>query len=190
MPEFLNNWWDALNFDLQVFYGIAIIALAALCFQLVLTLIFGMDDFDGADVADHDSGISIFSVRGITAFFTGFGWTGVICTKEGLSLPVTILIALAVGGGLMLFIYFMMRSFMRLQSNGVLDYQNAVGQTGTVYVTIQPDQQASGQVEIMIQNRLVTAEALYKGSEPIKPGTKVRIVERIGSSTLVVEPLG
>lgn len=187
MLEALNGWWETLNFDLQVFYSIAIIALIALCFQSALTLIFGLDDFDGVNVGDHDSGISIFSVRGITAFFTGFGWTGVICTKQGLSLPITILIALVVGGGLMVFIYLLMRSFMRLQSNGVLVYKNAVGQLATVYVTVQPKQQASGQVEIMIQGRLVTAEALYRGSEPIKPGTKVKVIDCIGSSTLVVD---
>ena len=34
----------------------------------------GMDD-GGMDVGDHDSGMGIFSIRGVTAFFTGFGWT-------------------------------------------------------------------------------------------------------------------
>jgi hypothetical protein len=83
----------------------------------------------------------------------------------------------------------MMRSFMRLQSDGNIDYSNAVGQLGTVYVTIPPVQRAGGQVETMIQGRLITTEALQKGSQPLKPGTKVKVVERIGSSTLIVEPL-
>lgn len=194
MPDFFSNWWDGLNFDLQVFYGIAIIAMIALILQTIMTLFMGMDDVDaggmgGGDIHDHDSGMSIFSVRGVTAFFTGFGWTGVILTKRGFDLPVTIIIAFAVGCVLMLAIYFLMRSFMRLQSSGTLDYGNAVGQLGTVYLTIPPVQRAGGQVETMIQGRLVTAEALQKGAQPIQPGTKVRIVERIGSSTLIVEPL-
>ncbi len=189
MPDFINNWWDALNFDLQVFYGIAIISLVVLAFQMVLTLVFGMDDGMDIEVADHDSGMGIFSMRGITAFFTGFGWTGVICTQQGLSLPVTLVISLGVGGSMMVAIYLMMRGFMRLQSNGVLDYGNAVGQLGTVYLTIPPVQRAGGQVETMIQGRLVTAEALQKGDNPLSPGTKVKVVERIGSSTLIVEPL-
>ena len=86
-------------------------------------------------------------------------------------------------------IYVMMRGVMRLQSSGTLDYGNAVGQMGTVYVTIPPVQRSGGQIETMIQGRLVTAEALQKGSQPLKPGTKVKVVERIGSSTLIVEPL-
>ena len=189
MPDFINTWWEALNFELHVFYGIAIIALAVLTMQLVISLIFGMHHVDSLDVGDHDSGMSIFSIRGMTAFFTGFGWMGVICTKRELGLPLTVFLALAVGVILMAAIYVMMRGVMRLQSSGTLDYGNAVGQMGTVYVTIPPVQRSGGQIETMIQGRLVTAEALQKGSQPLKPGTKVKVVERIGSSTLIVEPL-
>ena len=190
MQDFIGSWWDALNFELQMFYGVAIISLVALFFQIILSVFFGMDHgADVPDVGDHDSGMGIFSVRGVTAFFTGFGWTGVVLTKQGLSLQVTLAIALVVGGMLMIGIFVMMRSFMRLQSDGNIDYSNAVGQLGTVYVTIPPVQRAGGQVETMIQGRLVTTEALQKGSQPLKPGTKVKVVERIGSSTLIVEPL-
>jgi hypothetical protein len=190
MPDFLNNWWENLNFELQIFYGIAIVSLVALFFQVIMSVVFGMEHgADVANVGDHDSGMGIFSVRGVTAFFTGFGWTGVVCTKQGLGLPVTLAIAFVVGSGLMIAIFLMMRAFMRLQSNGNIDYGNAVGQLGTVYVTIPPVQRSGGQVETMIQGRLVTAEALQKGSQPLQPGTKVKVVERIGSSTLIVEPL-
>ena len=190
MSDFLNNWWENLNFDLQIFYGIAIVSLVALFFQVIMSVVFGMEHgADVPDVSNHDSGMGIFSVRGVTAFFTGFGWTGVVLTKQGLSLPVTLAIALVVGGTLMIGIFVMMRSFMRLQSDGNIDYSNAVGQLGTVYVTIPPVQRAGGQVETMIQGRLITTEALQKGSQPLKPGTKVKVVERIGSSTLIVEPL-
>lgn len=190
MPDFLNNWWENLNFELQIFHGIAIVSLVALFFQVIMSVVFGMEH--GADVpeiGDHDSGMGIFSVRGVTAFFTGFGWTGVVCTKQGLGLPVTLVIAFAVGSALMIGIFLMMRAFMRLQSNGNIDYGNAVGQIGTVYVTIPPVQRSGGQVETMIQGRLVTAEAFQKSSQPLQPGTKVKVVERIGTSTLIVEPL-
>ena len=187
MNEFMHSWWDALNFELQVFYGIGIISLFSLCIQILLSFFMGMDD--GFGDASHNSGLSIFSIRGVTAFFLGFGWAGVICTKAGLGLPFTLLIAVAVGGALMAVIFLLMMSFLRMQASGTLDYANAVGQLATVYVTIPPGQRAGGQVETMIQGRLVTAEALQKGSEPIAPGTKVTVTEKIGSSTLIVEPL-
>jgi membrane protein implicated in regulation of membrane protease activity len=190
MISFIESWWDALNFNLQIFYGIAIVALIFLVFQMITTFFFGMDDASGGvDIPDHDSGMSIFSVRGITAFFTGFGWTGVICTKSGMALIPSVAIAFVVGSSLMLLIYLMMRSLMRLQSSGTLDYSNAVGQIATVYLTISPVQRPGGQVEVMIQGRLVTAEALQKGSQPLSPGTKVKIVDKIGLTALLVEPL-
>jgi len=190
MISFIESWWDALNFNLQIFYGIAIVALIFLVFQMITTFFFGMDDASGGvDIPDHDSGMSIFSVRGITAFFTGFGWTGVICTKSGMALIPSVAISFVVGSSLMLLIYLMMRSLMRLQSSGTLDYSNAVGQIATVYLTISPVQRPGGQVEVMIQGRLVTAEALQKGSQPLSPGTKVKIVDKIGLTALLVEPL-
>lgn len=195
MPEFIASWWGALNFELQVFYGIGIIGIVALVIQMLLSTVFGMDDgmegggMDHVEIGDHDSGLSIFSVRGVTAFFVGFGWTGVICTEHGLPLPLTLVIAIVVGTLLMVLIYLMMRTFMRMQTSGTLNYGNAVGQLANVYLTIPPAQRAGGQVETMIQGRLVMAEALQRGPEPIAPGTKVKVIERIGSSTLLVEAL-
>lgn len=190
MNDVIHHWWDSLNFGLQVFYGIAIISLFSLAIQIVLSLFMGMDDGLG-DVGhvDHSSGMSIFSIRGVTAFFLGFGWTGVICTKSGMNLPLTLVLAVVVGGVLMLLIFLLMLSFLRMQSSGTLDYDNAVGQMGTVYVTIPPGRKGGGQIETMIQGRLVTAEALHAGNEALEPGAKVKVIEKIGTSTLIVEPI-
>jgi membrane protein implicated in regulation of membrane protease activity len=188
--QILQMWWDSLNFELQCFYGIAIVSLFSLFIQMILSLFMGLGDEAGAlGAGDHASGLSIFSVRSVTAFFVGFGWTGVICTKAGYGLPLTLVLSVFAGALLMAAIIFMMLSFIRLQSSGTLDYANAVGQIGTVYVTVPPGQRSGGQVEALIQGRFVIAEALHRGAEPISPGTKVRVVEKIGASTLVIEPL-
>ncbi len=187
----MELWWQGLSPELRVFYGIGIIATFFLLLQLALLLFGfgGVDDIGGlADVADQDSGLGLFSIRGITAFFLGFGWTGVIALKAGLGLVTAIILGLLVGGALMLAIYAMMRAMLRLQSSGTLDYHNAVGEVGTVYVTLPPFQKGGGQVEVMIQGRLVVADALQKGGSAIAPGTKVRVLEIVGRSTLLVEP--
>lgn len=195
MPDFINVWWESLNFSLQFFYGIGIVALAALAIQLILSLFLGLDDGvdfgggDGVNFGDHDPGIGIFSVKSITAFFVGFGWSGVICIQRGLGLLPTLAVAIVVGSGMMVVIYVMMRGLVKLQASGTLDYVNAVGQVGTVYVTIPPMQQPGGQVEAMIQGRSVTAEALQKGSVSLAPGSKVKVIGQIGTTTLLVEPL-
>ena len=112
----MELWWQALNLELQVFYGIGILALLALALQLVLLLFGGFDDgLDLGDGADHGSGLGLFSFRGITAFFVGFGWTGTIALKAGHSLALAIILGLLVGGALMVAIFLLMRSMMRLQ---------------------------------------------------------------------------
>lgn len=186
MPE---TWWNELNLELQIFYAIGIIALLVLLIQLALSVFGGMDDTYEIGHGDHGDGLSFFSIRGVTAFFVGFGWSGVISLKAGVGVIGAIAIGTAVGLLLMIGIFLLMKSMLRLQSSGTLDFANAVGQVGTVYVTIPADRKAGGQVELLIQGRLTMADALSRGVEPLRPGTKVTIVEKIGSSTLIVEPL-
>lgn len=190
MGPMMELWWQALDLELQVFYGIGIISLFSLVIQMGLLLFAGMDDHtDLSSVGDHSSGLGIFSFRGITAFFLGFGWAGVIALKAGLSLAAAIAIGLGTGGLLMLGIFLLMTSLLRLQSSGSLIYASAVGEIATVYVTIPAGQKGSGQIEVMIQGRLSVAEALQKGKSPLSPGTKVRVLETIGQSTFLVESL-
>lgn len=186
---FTESWWAALNLELRVFYGIGIIALFCVIIQLVLSIFGGMDDSPEAADGSHGSGLSFFSIRGVSAFFVGFGWAGVIALKAGFGLFPAIALGILVGAILMLGIFLLMTSMLRLQSNGTLDYSNAIGQTGTVYVTIPAGQKAGGQVELMLQGRLTMADALFRGTEPLRPGTKVMVIEKIGHSTLIVQPL-
>jgi len=115
------------------------------------------DDFTPGD---HSSGLGLFSIRGITAFFVGFGWTGIIALKAGYSLTVAIIFGILAGGILMGGMLVLLRTLLGLQSSGTLDYANAIGQIGTAYTTIPPNQKAGGQVEVLIQGRLSMAEAL------------------------------
>jgi hypothetical protein len=184
-----DTWWNTLNLELQVFYGLGIISLVVLLIQMLLSVFAGMDHDYDVGGGDHGSGIGFFSIRGVTAFFTGFGWTGALMLKNGYGVTAAIIAGTLVGGALMFGIFLLMKSMMRLQSNGTLDFNNAIGQIGTVYVTIPASQKAGGQVELLLQGRLTMAEALSRGAEPLHPGTKVTIVEKIGHATLIVEPL-
>ena len=195
MLDFVNAWWDALSATLKIFYGIAIGAGVVLGLQMITAFLFGGTDSEVGDFSDtdgldhHDSGVGVLSLKSLTAFFTGFGWTAIGFVRMGLSLPVVLLFAGLIGLGMMFLIYYMMKNLMRLSDSGTMDYANAVGQPGTVYVTIPPAKGPGGQVETMIQGRLVTAEAMQRGTEPLKPGTKVQVIEKVGTSTLIVEPV-
>jgi membrane protein implicated in regulation of membrane protease activity len=155
----------------------------------------GVDDmsFGGGDAdhaaGDHATGLQFLSLRTITAFGVGFGWTGVAVLNGGGGLGLAIPLALVAGLLLAAIVLFLMRSMRRLSHSGSLDYANAVGQVATVYVTIPPAAAAGGQVEVLVQGRLATVAAVTRGDAPIAPGTKVRVAELADRTTLIVTAL-
>lgn len=187
----LGVWWGSLDTALRVFYVIGLASAGVLLLQLVAMLFGfdGADDFDADGALDHGSGGSILSVRTVTAFFVGFGWTGVAMLKGGSSVPVATLAGLVVGGMFMFAVFALMRLLYSMQASGTLDYRNAVGEVGRVYVPIGAAMAKSGQVEVMVQGRLRTVAALTRAPEPLPAGARIRVVEVIDRGTLLVEPV-
>ena len=183
----MQAWWSALDISLQIFYVIGIAAGIFLILQVMLAMVGGDHGADG--VGDHPDGLGILSHRTITGFFFGFGWTGVLCLRNGLSVPAAIVCAASVGAAFLFGIYFLMRVLYSLRSSGTLDYKNAVGQTATVYVTVPAGMAGSGQVEVMIQGRLAVVAAMTRRAEPIPPGTKVSVSGLIDRGTLEIQTL-
>lgn len=183
----MELWWGSLGTSLRVFYGIAIAASVLLVLQLV-ALLFGADtdhDFD----ADHDSGIGIVSIRSLTAFLTGFGWGGVVAIKEGFGLTASIAIALVAGGVLMAAVVATMRGFAALRYSGTLDYRNAIGNVGNVYVAVPGAMGGPGQIEVHVQGRTTMVQAFTRAPERLPPRARVRVVEVLDPQTVIVEPL-
>lgn len=185
----MEAWWSSLNLPLQIFYGTGGVAAIALILEMLMTL-FGFAQHDIPDVStDHPDQIGMLSVRTITGFFFGFGWTGVIALKSGWGLPAAILAAFAVGAAFLLGIYMLMRALFSLHDSGTLDYNNAIGQTGTVYVTVPPHRSGGGQVEVFVQGRLQTIACMTSHPDPLAPRSKVKVVALIDAGTLEVQPL-
>ncbi len=123
------NWWSSLNLPLQIFYGAGIIASILLVIEMFLTLI-GFNHHDMPDVSvDHPDQLGMLSVRTITGFFFGFGWSGAIALKSGLSLFPAIGVAVLVGVCFLLAIYGLMRALFSLRASGVLHRGSRVGWT-------------------------------------------------------------
>jgi len=185
----MEAWWTSLNLPLQIFYGTGVVAAIALAIEMFLTL-FGLSQNDLSDAStDHPDQIGMLSVRTITGFFFGFGWAGAIALKSGLGLPLSILAALVVGSAFLLGIYLLMRALFSLRASGTLDYNNAIGQTGTVYVTVPPHRGGGGQVEVLVQGRLQTVACMTSHTSPLAPQSKVKVVALIDAGTLEVQPL-
>jgi hypothetical protein len=185
------NWWSSLVLEKQIFYAIGLVAISILIIQIFLTII-GIGAHHDANLGghgDHDSGLGLLSIRTITAFFVGFGWGGVIILNHGHSLVAAVIGGFGTGVVFLLVTALLIRSLLRLQGSGNLDYRNAIGVIGTVYSTIPAQERGGGQLELVLQGRLITAEAYSKTAEDLKPGSKARVVNLIGHSTLLVEPL-
>lgn len=184
----MELWWGSLGTSLRVFYGVAIAASALLVLQLV-AMLFGADaDADGFD-GDHDAGLGLVSIRSVTAFFTGFGWGGVVAIKEGFGLTASIAIALATGGVLMAAVVAMLRGFAALRYSGTLDYKNAIGNVGNVYVAVPGAMGGPGQIEVTVQGRTTMVQAFTRAPERLPPRARVRVVEVLDPQTVIVEPL-
>lgn len=184
----MESWWNSLEMALRIFYAMGIASAAVLILQMALLLI-GADVDHDLDADIHDSGLGFLSVRTVTAFFAGFSWAGVVALEAGYSLPAAILIATTVGGALMAVVFFLMRGLYSLRASGTLDYRNARGAIGTVYLPIPPNMQRAGQVEVIVQGRLCVVSALTRAGQTLPNRSRVRISDVIGSDTLLVEPL-
>ncbi len=150
--------------------------------------------FDGAGLhdasaAEHSSGLHVLSTRTIVAFLAGFGWTGVIARTGGISTGLSALAALAVGTVLMFMVYWLMRVLYGLRQSGNVDYRNAIGQVGTVYVRIPAAGVGTGQIQVLVQGRLATVAAVTDGPENITSGRKVKVTAQLSESILKVEAL-
>lgn len=188
------DWWNSLTGATLFFWTVAI---GASVFQLLLFIasMFGGHDFDhSADVgSEHaalggaEGAVKVLSVRAMVAFAVGFGWAGVLFVDEGYSLTWTLAIAMSVGLLFMGMIYGVMRFMVSLKADGTLNYANALGLEGKVYVTIPAARTGDGQVEILLQGRLATVAAVTESHQPLPPHTPVKVIA-VEGNTLVVSP--
>lgn len=191
-----GDWWSSLNGTQQMFWGISIIFSVLFVIQFVLSLI-GLDfegetDFDVSTDTDTDHGYSLdpsftlFSVRSIIAFFTFFGWTGVLALNAGLGTTMAVISASVSGFMAMAIVGYMMYLFSKLGESGNVDLNEALFQTGEVYLTIPAGKRAVGKIHINIQGTMKEMDAITEG-KTLATGATIRVVEVVGENLLLVE---
>lgn len=178
---------------LAVYWAIALIASAILVLQ-ILAMVLGFGDLDSSDFDELDlegaDGSGYISFRSLTGFFGGFGWTGVILLEGGASFLVATGAGLVVGAALMFAVASFMRFIYSLRESGTINYANAIGQVGTVYLPIPPLESGPGQVQVLVQGRMKIVAAYAKAPETIPSASKVRVLALVDTGTVLVEPLG
>jgi hypothetical protein len=187
----MNDWWNELTPLLRVFWGIAIFA-SVLQILMFLGAILGsghdLDHDPSVDGGDAATGAQILSLRTLVAGAVGFGWAGVLALQSHSSAGAAIGIALVTGVIFMLLVFGVMRLLFSMRDDGTLDYRNAVGLTGRVYVTVPAHRAGAGQVELMLQGRLMMAAA-QTDAHALSPQTPVRVTAAQSDNTLIVEPI-
>jgi len=194
---FFGQWWQELSNTLQVFWGIALIFSVLFIIQFVVSLL-GLDFDHDADVeiqtdTDIDSGYSLdsdftlLSVRSIIAFFTFFGWTGIIAINNGSSTLVALGMASVAGFAAMFIVGYMIYLFSKLSQEGNIDINEALFNTGEVYLAIPSNRAGHGKVHVKIQGSLREMDAITEGA-PIPTGAPIRVVEILQDNLLLVEP--
>jgi hypothetical protein len=185
---------------LNTIYTVCAIAGGTVLALRFLLMLFGLDhgdagaDFDAGIDMDHNGfgdgghdggGIFTFlSVQSISGFFTMFGLVGLGLLQINASEVMSLLGAL--GAGLFTawctgMIFLAMR---RLQSEGTLVMSNAIGQSGTVYLTIP--ETGTGSVNVAVQGSLRTLDAVSEGGKRIPTGSIIKVVGITAGKILVV----
>ena len=127
--------------------------------------------------------------RSITAFLLGLGWMGAFMLSSTGMLIVAIVVGLAAGVALMFAMAWLMAFLAQFQEEGNLDFRNAIGETGTVYISIPGARAGRGQVEITFQGRHQVVEAMTSHTDALAAHTKVLVVDLADGNTLVVRPI-
>lgn len=135
---------------------------------------------------DQSAFLKMVSLQTITTFATFFGLVGLGTEQLGWSTFTVAVAATLAGISALWLVGRLMRGLSALHSQGNLDLQNAIGQTGSVYLRIP----ASGQGRVMmnVQGRTVECRAMSRSLE-IPTGAAVRVVARTDDDVLVVEPV-
>lgn len=189
-----STWWTEMATFEKINWLIALPFSALFLIQIVLTFIGADLDHDTADgdidgSIDHDTGIDFqfLTLKNLIAFFTIFGWTGIVCIDANLSTGITVLIS-TVAGLLMMTIMASLMYFMgKLTDSGTLDIRNAIGKTCSVYLTIPGKRSGLGKVQIQVQG-FQTLDAMTDNDESIKSGALVEVKDVINNEILLVQP--
>jgi hypothetical protein len=123
----------------------------------------GMDHADMAGhAATHDSTwfFGIITFRTLVAAVTFFGLAGMWAMEREIRATGVLLIALGAGVAAMFGVYYVMQSLTKLDSEGTLRVERAVGRSGTVYLPVPANRTGAGKIHMKLQNQLVELQAM------------------------------
>ena len=194
------EWYNALTPSLQVYWTIALITSLVFVIQMILTFV-GIGDMDGdIDFGDADfsgdgstldvgGALQLFTIRNFINFLLGLGWGGV-CLYPFITNPLLLALAAILVGLVFVSIFVLIyRQMMKLERNGAYHISDSVGKVVDVYLTIPALRSGNGKVQISFNGSVQEITALTDDDSPIRSGAKVRVLEVIDGSSVLVARL-
>ncbi|MBD0831078.1 hypothetical protein [Aestuariibaculum sediminum] len=188
------EWFSNLEIFPRIYWGIALIASCVFIIMIILTFIGG--DSDGLELetdaeieTDTGIGFQFITFKNLVGFFTIFGWSGIACLDSGLSKPVTVVISIIMGLLMMTIMAAMFFYMRKLNHSGTLNFKNAIGGVGEVYLTIGANRSSIGKAHVRIQGALRELEALTDSPTNLKSGTVIKVKDVTPNGILIVEQL-
>ncbi|MDR0426197.1 MAG: hypothetical protein LBH24_03400 [Clostridiales bacterium] len=200
----IGDWWMIELDGLQrVMFIIACVTSAIFLVQLILALI-GIGDDSSLDMdtdiasADTDifnnepfatiSGLRLLSFRTVMAFLCVGAWS-LFLFQFWMEWYLSATLGIVFGAAAAVGVAFLVRAIFRMQENGNILIENAIGKIGDVYLRIPGLRAGSGKVTLVVQDSFIEREAVTDCELDIKTGEKVRVIDAINSSVLLVEPV-
>lgn len=188
----MKEWFLGLSWYEQVYLWLGVVATILLIVQIILLCFsaFGGDldlDGDGEIDVDTDSGVSVFTLKSITAFFAVGGWAGLLtCSLAADSLHwLSIIVALVAGVAAMALVVLLIRAMQKLQCNGLLETEKLVGTQATVYVSIPAARSGRGKITVTAQGKFMELDAVTEEGDRLQCDEAVEIVAIENECTVV-----
>ncbi len=190
----MNNFFEGMTSLEHTYWIIAILGSSIFVVIFALTFI-GVGDTDmEADISDINAddggvGFQFFTFKNVIAFFTIFGWTGIVCIDNQMSSTATITISIIAGLMMMVLTSLLFYWMGKMAESGTLKIKNAIGVIGEVYLPIGANRSEIGKIQIKVQGSLRELEAITDDNEELKTNSIIKVVEVVSDELLLVEKL-
>ena len=130
--------------------------------------------------------LHLFTFRGVTAFLAVYGWGALAVSRAGHPWLMAILLGLVLGAAAMIMVALVMQLVLRLQADGTVSIQNAVGSGGEVYLSVPALRAGEGKVNVVIQGTMTECAAVTDEEAAIPTGAPVTVVGVTRERQLIV----
>jgi len=160
---------------------------------LILQVLLGVLGFDGHHAGDFHGeaaaaeGLELVSIRALSAGLVFFGLTGLTLAARGWIFWLVLPVALGVGFAAVVGVAVAMRALLRLESDGTVSIESAIGEAGTVYLGIPGERAGRGKVTLLLQGRTVEYQAVSR--VPLPTGAAVVVVDVVAPDVVEVAPV-